>query len=143
MSYWKFIATWETETECYIRRLFGNDGDIIEKTGQSLDVGEGDTLFLHRWRSGERGGHIDGPFVAESPGERNIVENAWSHKAQFDWQVRIGWEDTVYTRRIEDLQSDSDDPLIDFKHYPQSFSETKGIWLTAAIKKGTPIVSPP
>jgi hypothetical protein len=34
MAYWKFIASWQTEAECYLRRLFGNSQREIEETGE-------------------------------------------------------------------------------------------------------------
>lgn len=53
-----------TDKECYIGRLFGNERKQIDKTGDELDVKEGDTLYLHRWGNEDEPDQLDGPFTA-------------------------------------------------------------------------------
>lgn len=128
-----------TDKECYIRRLFGNERKHIDKSGDELDVKNGDTLFLHRWGNEDEPGQIDGPFVAEGDAGKDIEPRAWRHRGKYDWQVRIDWEETVYSLDIDEINESG---AIDIMHYPQAFNDVEGPFLTGLLKrKGTPIIN--
>ena len=132
MAHWKFIASQMTEKECYIRRLFGNERRQIDKTGEELDVEEGDTLYLHRWRSKEEPAKLDGPFLAASDAGKNLVPDAWRHRGKYDWQVPVDWDETVYSVDVDKLDGSD---AVDIKHYPQTFSEVQGTFLSGFLKR--------
>ena len=139
MGHWKFIATWMTDKECYIRRLFGNERKQIDKTGDELDVKEGDTLYLHRWGNEDEPGQLDGPFIAACDAGKDLEPDAWRHRGKYDWQVRIDWEDTVYSMNIDKI---NEGDAVDIKHYPQALTEVQGMFLSGLLKrKGTPIIN--
>lgn len=128
-----------TDKECYIRRLFGNERKHIDKTGDELNVKEGDTLYLHRWgREGEPG-QLDGPFIAACDAAKSIEPDAWRHRGKYDWQVRIDWEDTVYSIDIDDIKETG---VIDIKPHPQALTDTQGTFLPGYLRReGTPIIN--
>jgi len=139
MVAYKFISTWATDKECYIRRLFGNEGKTIDKTGDELDVKEGDTLYLHRWGGRDEPGQLDGPFIAACDAQENIDHHAWRHKGKFDWQVRIDWDDQVYSMDIEDINEGGDGPI---KPHPQVLTEVQELYLDGLMEReGTPIIN--
>jgi len=141
MTYWKFVSTEKTEVECFMRRLFGNPGRVVDETGVSLDVEEGDILFLHRWKF-DGPGRIDGPFVAVGGAEKNINPNAWAHKGDIDWHVEFDWVEPVYSRRVDKIGSGDSSP-VEIKSHAQALSEVQGIWLSGALKDGIQTVSFP
>lgn len=84
MAHYKFVCNWQTERECFYRHLFGNGSEYVKETDATLDVSEGDTLFLHRYnRAPDRHGYLYGPFIAASDAQQNIVEGAWSAVGRF------------------------------------------------------------
>lgn len=85
---WKFICDSNTEKECFIRQLFGNN-EMID------DIYEGDTLFLHNRQVDK----LMGPFKAATDGTMNIVEHAWG--GRFPYQVYVVWEDPVRELPLE------------------------------------------
>lgn len=136
MAYYKFICTRLTEKECYIRRLFGNEGREIDKTGEQLDVEEGDTLYLHRLGGEDEPGWVYGPFVAASDAAEFIDPNAWSHQGPFDWQVSIDWDETVHGMSVDKINpEDGEDRTVVIERYPQKFSEVQGVFFTGLLKR--------
>lgn len=112
------------------------------QTEQKLDVEEGDTVFLHRTRNAEpRSGFLLGPFVAESKAQNRIVPEAWNHLGDFSWQVRIGWNDPVYSFDVEDYYENNETRTVDLSAYAQHFSEVQETFLTGKVKDGSIIIS--
>lgn len=143
MSYYKFVCNWQTERECFYRRLFGNSQRYSSETDATLDVSEGYTLFLHRYnRNPDRHGYLYGPFTAASDGEENIVEGAWSHVGDFSWQVQVTVKTPVYSRSLRGFRESNDNPPAEIKGYAQKFTETQGLWLSGEVKKGDTIIEP-
>jgi hypothetical protein len=143
MSYFKFVCNWQTERECFYRRLFGNGSKHVQETDVTLDVSEGDTLFLHRYnRHPDRHGYLYGPFTAASDAQRNIVEGAWSCVGRFPWQVRVTVEEPVYSRSLRSFRDKIDDPPAEIDGFAQAFSEVSGMWLEGAVKDGGRIIEP-
>jgi len=143
VNYYKFVCNWQTERECFYRRLFGNGTKYVDETDTTLNVTAGDTLFLHRYtRTPDRYGYLYGPFTAASDAQKNIVEEAWGYVGRFPWQVRIEVEDTVFLRSVEALREQAEDPPADLAGYAQEFSEIEGLWLTGAVENGDAILEP-
>ena len=144
MSYWKFVCTWDTERECMIRRLFGNNSDTT-KEGDLLDVEQHDTLHLHRMmtKDSDRHGYLLGPFIATDGAQDNIEPNAWSHIGTVNWQVEIDWTEPVYSLNLDDWLENRDPPL-EIIQYAQKFNDVQGTYLTGQLKnKGNVVIDYP
>lgn len=135
MEYWKFTCTFDTERECMIRRLFGNHKKTTDG-GKPLDVEDGDTLFLHRMmtKQSDRKGYFLGPFIADSDDKININSDAWNHVGSIRWQVRIDWEEPIYSFNIDNWLENSDPPL-KITQYAQKFNEVQGPYLKGQLRK--------
>jgi hypothetical protein len=141
MGYYKFVCNWQTEKECFYRRLFANGSKEVRETDATLDVSEGDTLFLHRYNSApDRHGFLYGPFTAASDAQENIAEEAWSYVDEFPWQVQIEIDEPVYSRNLKALYERTDDPYVKIVGYAQSFAEREGLWLTGEVREGDQIL---
>ncbi len=143
MAYYKFVCNWQTERECFYRRLFGNGTKHVDETDVTLDVTEGDTLFLHRYnRAPDRHGYLYGPFTAASAAQKNIVEDAWSYVGSFPWQVRVTVEESVYSRSLRSFREQADEQPAEIKGFAQMFSDIAGLWLKGAVTDGDRILEP-
>jgi hypothetical protein len=143
VRYYKFVCNWQTERECFYRRLFGNGSKEVEETEAVLNVEEGDTLYLHRYnRAPDRHGYLYGPFKAASDAQKNIVSNAWGHVGRFPWQVRISVDGPVYSRSLRQFREQTTDPPTEIAPFAQEFSEVEGIWLSGVLKDGGQIIQP-
>ncbi|RLM41887.1 hypothetical protein DVK00_18780 [Haloarcula sp. Atlit-47R] len=133
MAYWKFISTEKTETECFLRRLFGHTDRVVRETGEALRVAEGDTLFLHQWRRDSRG-YLSGPFVAASDAGKWLQETAWKHKNNhIYWQVEIDWDQPIYSVSVAKIEQLDSQPLT-VEDHPQPLSDVTGLWLEGFLK---------
>jgi len=124
-----------------IRRLVGNDKRHTPD-GTELAVEEGDTIFLHRTRDAQpQSGFLLGPFVAKSDAQQDIEPSAWKHLGDFSWQVKIGWEEPVYSFNVSKYYEESDNQSLELTAYAQHFSEVQDLFLTGKVNDGDIIIN--
>lgn len=115
MAFWKFICTPETETECLLRKLFGDS--------RIHNVSPNDTLFLHNITYNT----LFGPFIAVNS-RSEPDDTAWSkQRGGFDYQVDVDWESPIYKIKFGDIP-----PKIPIGSHENSFQR-----LTPAEGKST------
>jgi hypothetical protein len=128
MAFWKFICTPGTETECLVRRLFGD--------GMMHDVSPNDTLFLHNIRYHT----LFGPFIAVNS-RSNPNNTAWSkQRGGFDYQVDVDWEGPIYRLKFGDIPAQI--PVGSHKKSFQSLTPAEGESTIQALEEyGKVVVS--
>lgn len=132
MPHWKFICRHNTEKECFIRKMFGDN--------QPHDISKGDTLYLHKLPK-----TLIGPFVAQSEPLQSPIQQAWSEQvnANLSCQVKIDWIDTVYRVSLGDVPTE-ELPIVpkNNKHF-QKFNDSEGGRVHDALQKyGRVVISP-
>lgn len=133
MPHWKFICRYNTEKECFIRKMFGDY--------KHRNISKGDTLYLHKLPKS-----LIGPFVAKSDPLQNPVQQAWSEQvnANLKCQVKIDWTSTVYRISLGDVPTANLPIMPEDDTNFQKFTNSEGNRVRNALQThGTVVVSPP
>jgi len=128
MAFWKFICTPETETECLLRKLFGDSMDH--------SVSPNDTLFLHNITYKT----AFGPFIAVNV-RSEPDNNPWSNqRGGFDYQVDVDWKGPIYKLSFGDIPAQI--PIGPHKKSFQSLTPDEGESTIKALEEyGKVVVS--